>query len=141
MRKPTIVVILLILHLLLLATYIFGAFTVWNLAHDPKTLADKNAADEVQGLMIGFWFIMGVSAITAIIAWSVGKMKWWSRWLGILFYGLASVTLIYGIATDGHFESDDLVAPVTTVILTVLFALPAMRRALDSKAPEPAPAS
>lgn len=131
MKRPTIILILVVIHVLLIASYMFGAWMLWGIAHEAASHKGPDAAEEVRGLMMGFWACVTFGLLTAIEVWALWKKKAWSRWAGLVFYGLGAIAVTVGIATDSNFEMDDLVAPVTCVILFILFALPSLRRALE----------
>ena len=141
MKRPAIILILVVIHVALLASYGFGAWTLLGIANDPSTLKAADAADEIHGLMIGFWACVVFALLTAIEIWGLWKLKPWSRWAGLVFYGIGAAFVIFGTITDSSFDPEDLVAPIGAAALLALFALPALKRAVQKDSAVAVPTS
>jgi len=128
MKRPHLVVAVNIIHLLLALLLAGTSVYVLFLTRSPQTLQEPDAADTIQGLVIGA-AVLGAPALFLTAAlWGLWRNKHWGWWLALVTDVVIVATLGYSMIGQ---NSSDLTEPVWTlcfVVCAILLLLPTVRR-------------
>lgn len=128
MKRPAIIVVLLVVHVLLLTLFTAALVGTWVAAHDGQ-LPQSNRG--MSSEMIGFWACAIIASFLAIELRGLWKMRLWSRWLGMVFFSAITIAVTIDAINERNHEVGDLLVPLICIAISTLFFLPGLRRALS----------
>jgi uncharacterized membrane protein (DUF2068 family) len=118
-------VIQLLMALTIAGTTVFLLY----LTKSPEILAEKDAAETVNGLHIAAGLCGPLAIVYLVSVFGLWKDKLWGWWLAFLLNVAAAIMLVVNAFDDGlrKVDMEDLAVLAIFVVIVVLYLLPAVR--------------
>lgn len=130
MKRSPLLVGVLIVQLLLGLSLVALSIYVLTLTRSPDILKESDAADAVQGLLIGAGVLGGPGLLCLVAVWGLWKRRNWGWWLGVLCdVGMVGV-LCYSMVDDGwhNIDWDMGMFNAAFIVSSVCLLLPSVRK-------------
>jgi magnesium-transporting ATPase (P-type) len=128
--RPVIVTVVAVMQTVMA---VVSVLAVMLLAWQNHSLPPGSTPEETQaihmGLRIAIWSAVVCAVITLAVSWAMWKQRRWGWWLGLVFYLLILLAMLYGPVVDGDpVDTDDMTIAAVFLLLAVSLLIPPVRR-------------
>jgi len=127
MKRPALVTVLAVAHLLMGLLILAAVPYLFYLARSPEMQAGKDAAETIHYLRVGAWAAAACVLPLLAVALGLWRAKRWAWGLAMLFDLLWTLALMSDLF-DGQVDYDSLAVALPFVAMLVLLLLPSVRR-------------